>query len=65
MSERRTHAWSDTAIAELLDVVRCPVCAAGMVAEQRCPACGADFAGALGRDLWLASRNAADALRAR
>lgn len=65
VSERRTHAWSDTAIAELLDVVRCPVCAAGMVAEQRCPACGADFAGALGRDLWLASRNAADALRAR
>ncbi|WP_349425928.1 hypothetical protein [Microbacterium sp. LWS13-1.2] len=65
VSDRRTLAWSDTAIAELLDVVRCPVCAAGIVAEQRCPACGADFAGAVGRDLWLASRNAADALRAR
>ncbi|MFK4806936.1 hypothetical protein ACI3KX_13845 [Microbacterium sp. ZW CA_36] len=51
VSERRTHAWSDTAIAELLDVVRCPVCAGGIVAEQRCPACGADFAGAVGRDL--------------
>jgi hypothetical protein len=62
---RRTRAWSDTAIAELLDVVRCPVCAAGIVAERRCPACGADFAGAIGRDLWIASRNAADALRAR
>lgn len=65
VAERRTHAWSDTAIAELLDVVRCPVCAAGIVAERRCPACGADFAGAIGRDLWIASRNAADALRVR
>lgn len=64
-SARRTHPWSDAAIAELLDVVRCPVCAAGTVADQRCPACGADFAGTIGRDLWLASRNAADALRAR
>ncbi|MFK4835416.1 SCO7613 C-terminal domain-containing membrane protein [Microbacterium sp. ZW T2_14] len=64
-SERRTHAWSDTAIAELLDVVRCPVCAAGIVDAQRCPACGADFSGTVGSDLWLASRNAADALRAR
>ena len=65
VAERRTQAWSDTAIAELLDVVRCPVCAAGIVAERRCPACGADFAGAIGRDLWIASRNAADALRIR
>ena len=64
-SERRTHAWSDTAIAELLDVVRCPVCAAGIVDAQRCPTCGADFSGTVGSDLWLASRNAADALRAR
>ncbi|WP_345507272.1 hypothetical protein, partial [Microbacterium yannicii] len=64
-SERRTHAWSDTAIAELLDVVRCPVCAAGIVDAQRCPTCGADFSGSIGSDLWLASRHAADALRAR
>ncbi|KAF2420074.1 hypothetical protein [Microbacterium sp. B35-30] len=64
-SARRTHAWSDTAIAELLDVARCPVCATGVVDDQRCPACGADFAGTIGRDLWLASRRAADALRAR
>jgi hypothetical protein len=58
-------AWTATAIAELLDVVRCPVCAGGIVAERQCPACGADFDGAVGRDLWAASRNAADALRAR
>ncbi|GAA5201540.1 SCO7613 C-terminal domain-containing membrane protein [Microbacterium jejuense] len=65
MRERRSPAWNDTAIAELLDVVRCPVCAAGIVSERRCPTCGADFAGAVGRDLWLASQRAVDALRAR
>ncbi|MBD3941349.1 hypothetical protein IF188_06505 [Microbacterium sp. NEAU-LLC] len=63
--ERRSPAWNDKAIAELLDVVRCPVCAAGIVSERRCPTCGADFAGAVGRDLWLASQRAVDALRAR
>ena len=62
---RRSPAWSDTAIAELLDVVRCPVCAAGIVADRRCPTCGADFSGSVGHDLWQASRRAADALRAR
>ena len=61
----RSPAWSATAIAELLDVVRCPVCAAGIVSERRCPACGADFSGPVGHDLWQASRRAADALRAR
>jgi len=63
--ERPAPAWSSTAIAELLDVVRCPVCGSGIVAERRCPACGADFAGAVGRDLWTASQNAVDALRTR
>ncbi|MFB7891610.1 SCO7613 C-terminal domain-containing membrane protein [Microbacterium sp. NPDC056044] len=58
-------AWSSTAIAELLDVVRCPVCGSGIVAERRCPACGADFRGAIGRDLWAASQDAVDALRVR
>ncbi|MFC8682179.1 SCO7613 C-terminal domain-containing membrane protein [Microbacterium ureisolvens] len=62
---RRAPAWSTTAIAELLDVERCPVCARGVVAERRCPACGADFAGAIGQDLWIASQRAVDALRAR
>ncbi|MFE5407663.1 SCO7613 C-terminal domain-containing membrane protein [Microbacterium sp. NPDC056569] len=61
----RPAAWSATAIAELLDVVRCPVCGSGIVAERRCPACGADFRGAIGRDLWAASQDAVDALRAR
>ncbi|MFC0198188.1 hypothetical protein ACFFIR_15060, partial [Microbacterium arthrosphaerae] len=58
-------AWSDTAIGELLDVARCPVCAAGIIADQRCPRCGADFEGRVGQDLWLASRAAVEALRAR
>ncbi|MFF2488899.1 SCO7613 C-terminal domain-containing membrane protein [Microbacterium sp. NPDC058062] len=62
---RVAPAWSSTAIAELLDVVRCPVCGAGIVAERRCPACGADFRGAIGRDLWAASQDAVDALKAR
>ncbi|KJL43791.1 SCO7613 C-terminal domain-containing membrane protein [Microbacterium trichothecenolyticum] len=64
-SGRATPAWSSTAIAELLDVVRCPVCGSGVVAERRCPACGADFRGAIGRDLWAASQDAVDALRVR
>jgi len=63
--ERRPPAWNDKAIAELLDVVRCPVCAAGIVSERRCPACGADFAGPIGRDLWLASQRAVEALKLR
>ncbi len=63
--ERRSPAWNDKAIAELLDVVRCPVCAGGIVSEQRCPACGADFVGSIGRDLWLASQRAVEALQAR
>jgi len=63
--ERRSPAWNDKAIAELLDVVRCPVCAGGIVSERRCPACGADFAGPIGRDLWLASQRAVEALKAR
>lgn len=64
-SGRATPAWSSTAIAELLDVVRCPVCGSGIVAERRCPACGADFRGAIGRDLWTASQDAVHALKAR
>ena len=64
-SGRTAPAWSSTAIAELLDVVRCPVCGSGIVAERRCPACGADFRGAIGRDLWAASQAAVDALTAR
>lgn len=63
--ERRSPAWNDKAIAELLDVVRCPVCAGGIVSERRCPTCGADFAGPIGRDLWLASQRAVEALKAR
>ncbi|MFB7882565.1 SCO7613 C-terminal domain-containing membrane protein [Microbacterium sp. NPDC056057] len=62
---RTAPAWSSTAIAELLDVVRCAVCGSGIVAERRCPACGADFRGAIGRDLWAASQDAVDALTAR
>ncbi|WP_203581848.1 SCO7613 C-terminal domain-containing membrane protein [Microbacterium hibisci] len=58
-------AWNDAAIAELLDVARCPVCTRGIVAERRCPVCGADFTGAIGHDLWVASQRAVDALRAR
>lgn len=61
----RAPAWSETAIAQLLDVVRCPVCSGGIVADRRCPACGADFSGRIGRDLWEASQAAAEALRAR
>ncbi|MFD4958825.1 SCO7613 C-terminal domain-containing membrane protein [Microbacterium sp. NPDC058389] len=63
--ERRSPAWNDKAIAELLDVVRCPVCAGGIVSERRCPTCGADFDGPIGRDLWLASQRAVEALKAR
>lgn len=62
---RTAPAWSTVAIAELLDVVRCPVCGSGIIAERRCPACGADFRGAVGRDLWAASQDAVHALTAR
>ncbi|WP_106816288.1 SCO7613 C-terminal domain-containing membrane protein [Microbacterium timonense] len=57
--------WSEAAIAGLLEVSRCPVCAVGVVAGRRCPYCGADFAGEIGDELWRASRTAAEALRAR
>ncbi|WP_194409689.1 SCO7613 C-terminal domain-containing membrane protein [Microbacterium cremeum] len=65
MRGRRAPAWSETAIAELLDVVRCPACRRATVTDRRCPACGADFSGRIGHDLWQASQAAADALRAR
>lgn len=64
-AKRALPPWSATAIVRLLDTVCCPVCESGDIAAQRCPACGADFDGAVGGELWQASQVAADALRAR
>lgn len=60
-----TQAWSDRAIDELTLSPGCPRCGKKAIAAAWCRACGADFRGTVGRELWEASVTAASALRAR
>lgn len=60
-----TAAWSDTAIAGLESSPGCPVCGEERVADGWCRACGSDFRGGVGSELWEASLRAASALRTR
>ncbi|HET8928649.1 MAG TPA: hypothetical protein VFN24_12595 [Microbacterium sp.] len=57
--------WADLAVDRLLDSVSCPVCGARALHARRCAACGSDFSGPVGAELWSASQEAATALRHR
>ncbi|MBA8816549.1 hypothetical protein FHX48_001622 [Microbacterium halimionae] len=55
----------DIALQKLRDNQTCPVCGGVSVYEQRCTVCGSDFTGAIGAEIWDASRAAADLLSKR
>jgi hypothetical protein len=58
-------SWADLAVDRLLDSVSCPVCGARALRDRQCAACGSDFSGPVGAELWNASQEAAAALRRR
>lgn len=62
---RQMPTWSESAVRHLLDVTTCPVCGAAALYHQRCRACGADYSGPIGAELWSASEAAAAALQTR
>lgn len=59
------NAWSDIAVARLLDTESCPACGFDALYNGRCRNCNADLNGSIGVELLNASRAAASALHAR